>query len=242
MRGVRAIPALVGPMNSRNRSSIIAVVLAISLLASAPAVLAHEEEGAQWLVSQHEYRNLELTPDSSLPQWSGARMVAVTQSDGVDVNVMSVHNNTYMVVLVERNFNASLSRAGVALDFNMSSMVWAWVAGQQLLVNCHHVKSVASVDGGMLTVVFGRPLAANGSEIGFADGQPFSDFVRVSTWDNGSALGSINLESGPAFGLELLPYIDNYPTAPIAYSAVILAAGLGFVFIETRKYRRGREN
>lgn len=221
----------------------MALVVAIAvLLASEPIVFAQEEGGEKWLVSQHEFRNLELTPDVSLPQWDGARMVTVQQSDGVDVNVMSVHNNTYAVILVERSFNNSLSMAGVALDFNQSSMIWAWVGGQQVLVNCHHVESNASVNDGMLTVVFGRPLAAEGSPITLEDNEPFSGFVKVMTWDNGSALGSIGFASAPTFGFELLPYIDTYPKAPFVYSAVILVAGLGFIFIEVRKYRRSREN
>lgn len=164
-------------------------------------------------------------------------MVAVVQSDGVNVNVMSVHNNTYVVILVERSYNSSLDRAGVALGFNKSSVIWAWGAGQQYLVNDHHVKSSASLSGGMLTVVFGRPLAANGSEIGFVDNAPFSDFVRVITWDNGAAPSSVNFQGAPEFGFELLPYFDTTPKAPIVYSAVILVAGLGFVFLELKKYR-----
>ena len=229
-------------MRAKRPVGLFIVVFVVLLLTSEPLAFAQEEGGEKWLVSQHEFRNLEITPDLSLPQWDGARMVTIEQSDGVNVNVMSVHNNTYVVVLVERSFNTSLNRAGVALDFNKSSMVWARVGGQQILVNCHHVESRASVRDGMLTVVFGRPLAANGSEIGFRDGAPFSDFVRVTTWDNGSALSSINLESGPAFGLELLPYIDSYPKAPIVYSAVILIAAFGFILVEARKYRRGRES
>ncbi len=227
-------------MPQRYHLRVGSVVLIVILLTSVPAVSA-QEEGEKWLVSQHEYRDLQLTPDLSLPQWDGARMVTVQQSDGVNVNVMSVHNNTYAVILVERSFNKSLSMAGVALDFNESSMIWAWVGGQQFLVNCHHVESEASVNDGMLTVVFGRPLAAEGSPITLEDNEPFSGFVKVMTWDNGSALGSISFANAPSFGFELLPYIDTYPKAPLVYSAVILVAGLGFIFIEVRKYRRGKE-
>lgn len=164
-------------------------------------------------------------------------MVTVDQEDGVEVNVMSVHNNTYVVILVQRELNTSLSRAGVALSFNMSSVVWAWIAGQQALINDHHVRSMGSLDSNVLTVVFGRPLAPDGSGIAFKDDTPFSDFVKVITWNNGSAFGSISFGSAPTFGLELLPYIDSYPKPPLVYSAVILIAGFGFIFLEMRKYR-----
>ena len=169
-------------------------------------------------------------------------MVTVAQNDGVNVNVMSVHNNTYVVILVERDFNASLDRAGVALSFNSSSMIWARIGDQQVLINCHHVESAASLNDGMLTVVFGRPLTSNGSKVAFEDNIPFSGFVKAITWDNGSALGSISFENAPTFGLELLPYINSYPTAPLVYAVVILIAGLGFIFIEARKYRRGHQD
>lgn len=227
-------------MRTGHRLGITLIVFAVLLLASVSAVFAHGEEGEAWLVSQHEFRDLVLTPDISLPQWSGAKMVTLDQSDGVDVNVMSVHNNTYVAVLIERDFNLSIDKAGVALNFNESSAIWAWVAGQQSLVNDHHVKSMASLNDGMLTVVFGRPLASDGSEIAFKDDTPFSDFVSVITWDNGSALSAISFTNAPTFGLELLPYIDTTPKAPIIYSAVILVAGLGFVFLEARKYRSGK--
>ena len=216
---------------------LISALLALSFTLPI-AALAHEEgEKEKWLVSQHEFRDLLLTPDASLPQWNGARMVTIEQKDGVEVNVMSVHNNTYVVILVQRELNTSLSRAGVALSFNMSSVVWAWIAGQQSLISDHHVRSMGLLNNSVLTVVFGRPLGSDGSGIEFKDNTPISDLVKVITWDNGSSLSSIGFEESPAFGLELIPYFDQYPKLPILYSAVILVAAFGFIIMEVRKYK-----
>ena len=154
---------------------------------------------------------------------------------------MSVHNNTYVVILIQRELNTSLSRVGVALTFNASRVVWAWMGGQQSLVNDHHVKSQGSLNNGILTVVFGRPLGAEGAGIEFKDEQPYSDLCKVITWTNGSAPSSISFDIAPTFGLELLPYINNYPTEPLLYSAVILVGGLGFIFLEVRKHREDRK-
>ncbi len=218
--------------------SLAAALSVVFLVLGSPmAASAQEMGGETWLLSQHEIVNLQLTPDTSLPQWTGAKMVTVDQKDGVAVNAMSVHNNTYVIILFQRGLNTSLSRAGVALSFNASSVVWAWVAGKQALINDHHVRSMGSLNDGVLTVVFGRPLASDGPGIAFKDGTPFSGFVKVITWDNGSAFSSISFGGAPAFGLELLPYVESYPKPPLVYSAVILIAGLGFIFLEMRKYR-----
>lgn len=168
-------------------------------------------------------------------------MLTVEQPDGVKLNIMSVHNNTYVVILLERQFNISFDRAGVALDFNKSGSVWAWVAGSQFLINDHHVKSSADLHDDTLTVVFGRPLAAEGSEVEFKDNTPYSGFVAAISWDNGSALSSISFKMAPSFGLELLPYLNSYPTQPLVYSSVILGAGSAFIFIEVRRYRGTRK-
>lgn len=135
----------------------------------------------KWLLSQHEFRNLVLVPDITLPQWNEARMLTIEQIGGIKINLMSVHNNTYVAILVQREMNTSLSRAGVALDFNASKAVWAWVATRQILINDIHVESMASLKNETLTVVFGRPIHSNGSGIEFKDETPYSAFVRVVT-------------------------------------------------------------
>lgn len=220
------------------RLSLFLVLPLLALLAILPiAALAHEEEGEKWLVSQHEFRNLVLTPDVSLDQWKNANMLTVEQSGEVEVNLMSVHNNTYVLILIQRALNTSLDKAGVALSFNSSAVVWAWVAGQQELINDHHVRSAVDLHDGMLTVVFGRSLQADSSDIEIKDNTPYSDMVKVISWDNGSSLSSISFEGAPTFGLELIPYFDHYPKLPILYSAVILVAAFGFIITEVRKYR-----
>lgn len=209
------------------------------LLVLEPIVLAHEEEGEKWLVSQYKSGDLDLTPDHSLPQWRSTRMVMVEVSEGVEVNMMSVHNDTYILIMVERALNASIDKIGVALGFNMSRTVWAWVGGQEFLVNDTNVKTMVSLKDQFLTLVFGRGLAYSNSSMEFRVGVPLPDFVSVITWDNGSSLSQISLRDAPTLGLEILPYMDLYPKAPLVYSVIILIAGLGFILAETRKYKLG---
>jgi hypothetical protein len=219
---------------------LFVIVLSISPVATFAQYDEQGMEAEKWLLSQHEFRNLVIIPDITLPQWNDARMLTVEQIDGIKINLMSVHNNTYVVILVQREMNTSLNRSGVALDFNASQAVWAWVAGQQILINDIHVESMASLNNETLTVAFGRPIHSNGSGIEFNDETPYSGFVKVVTWDNASELSSISFSRAPTLGLELLPYITPYPTPPLLYSTVILLAGFGFVLLEARKYRSPR--
>ena len=232
-----------GTIARGNWVSVVAFVPLLFLISLTP-VIAYAQSGEEgmktekWLVSQHEFRNLVLVPDAALPEWNSANMLTIEQGGGININLMSVHNNTYVVILVQRELNTSLGRAGIALSFNSSSAVWANIAGQQSLIGDHHVKSMAALNNGILTVVFGRPLASDGSGIEFKDEAPYSDFVKVVTWDNGFALNSISFDGAPAFGLELLPYINLYPTSPLLYSSAILIAGFGFIMLEVRKHRK----
>lgn len=222
-----------------HKKGIIIILLLVTFLLSESVAFAHEEEREEWLVSQYKLGNLELTPDHSLPQWSGSRMVMVKGSEGMEVDMMSVHNDTLILIMVEMDINASIDKVGVALSFNTSRVVWAWIGGKEFLVNDHDVKTMMSLKNQTLTLVFARELAYNDSTIQFKVGVPLPNFLSVIAWENGSALSQISFKDAPTLGLELLPYMDLYPKAPIVYSAIILIAGLGFVIDEIRKHDRG---
>ncbi len=105
-------------------------------------------------------------------------------------------------------------------------------------MNDSAIGTASAIEAGVLSVVFGSRLATvGGSGIPLKVGTPYDGFIRVATWDNGSNLGSINFLDTKPVGLEVVPYIDHYPKAPLVYSGVILVAGLGFIFLEVRKYR-----
>ncbi len=224
------------PKLGKHLRRVALVALLVALIAS-PTIASAEEMGAEWLTSQHEYRSLTLLPDFMLPQWIGARMTTVEQQNGPGINLMSVHNDTYFVILVQADLNTSFSQDGVAISF-APGVIWAWVAGRETLVNDSGVQSAANLTSGTLVVTFGKAINANGTGLSVKDDTPYPDFMRVVAWSNGSSLGSISFNSVPPLGFELLHFFDNYPTAPLVYAGVILAAGLGFIVFEARKYRR----
>ena len=228
---------------ARHRKSLPLAVTLSFLLIAIPLnsdVSAHEGEGAIWIVSHYDPGPLAFHPIASLPQWEGARMVTVEQPNGVEARVMSINNGTYMLLLVQRDLNASIGKAGVAVRFvgdnaNGSLVTWAWAGGVSLNITSSG-QSIAAVSGQVLTVVFGSRTAAIGSGLGLSIGKPYDDFVQLVTWDDGSSPGSIGFQNVTAAGLELVPYMDHYPKEPLVYSAVFLAAGFGFVALEMRRY------
>ncbi len=208
------------------------------MLISSPAVVSAQEMGSEWLTSQHEYRSVTLSPDFMLPQWTGARMTSVQQQGGPSINIMSVHNDTFFVILVQTDLNASLDKVGVAISF-APGVIWASVAGKETLVNDSGVISEANLTSGNLVVTFGKAINASGTGLSVKDDTPYPDFVRVVAWSNGSSLSSISFSEASPLGFELLHFIDDHPTAPLIYAGVILAAGIGFILAEVRRYRRG---
>ena len=228
------------------RTLQLAAVLTI-LLVTAPFLgalkmaYADEEEPA-WVVSHQVDGNLATTPDASLSQWAQAHHGHADSLDGVEMGIMSVHNGTYIVFLIERSFNKSIGMAAVGISFNLTAFdsgnaVWGWVGGQNNSTDAE-VSSAGDLTGEELTAVFGRPIVpALNSEVRFGVGQLYEDAVKVTSWNNGTAPTSLNYEEIPAMGLELLPQIDLFPKAPLIYGAVILVATLGFVLMEARRYR-----
>ena len=223
-------------------SLAVALSFVFLILNSPMAASAHEAGGGQtWLVSHYDSGNLVVSADSSLPQWNGVQMLTIEQAGGIRVNLMSINNGSYLVIMVQRGLNTSLGMAGVAIrfgaeDFNITTTVWAWARGQSL--NDSSIGTASVLDAGVLTVVLGGRLAAGGPGIPLKIGTPYDSFVRIATWDNGSSLGSVDLQGINPIGLELVPYIDYYPKTPLVYSGVILVAGLSFIFLEVRKHQR----
>ncbi len=215
----------------------------LPIAASAHEEGGAEEEGHNWLVSHYVPDTLISSPDESLEQWHEAKMLTV-EEEGHPINLMSIHNETYMLILVKSEVNSSLSNDGVAISFmledsNNSGVVdWIWVAGRGEAVNGSSVHSEGLLNGGELVVVFGGPIASIGEGVGLKVGEPYPDILRVVSWDNGVSPGAINFSEAPPIGLELIPYIDHYPKLPILYSSVILVAAIGFIFMEARKYTR----
>lgn len=220
---------------------LVALTLVVFLLASYSAPYSYGEVGPGWLTSYQESQNLVVSPNLSLHQWKETMMKTLVQSDGTVVKLMAIHNSTYLVILIERSLNSSLNSAGVVLHFSLqnASTMWEWISGQQILVNDHHVTSAYSLSDGKLTVVFGAPISANGSDVGFRVGVPFPSFLKVITWDNGTVPSSVNFSNVPALGLELLPFPSPHPIRLDVYAIVILTAGLAFIYLEIIKYRKG---
>lgn len=215
----------------------VALAALLVVLLASPAVSFAHAEGGEWLTSQHEYRNLTISPDFMLPQWAGARMITVDQQNGTSINLMSVHNDTYFVIQAQANLNASPRQDGIAISF-APGVVWAWVAGEEILANDSGVRSAANLTSGTLVVTFGKNINANGTGLSVKDDTPYADFMRVVAWGNGRPLGLNSFNGTSPLGFELLHFIDNYSTVPLIYAGVILAAGIGFVAVEARKYRR----
>lgn len=224
-------------------TSIVILLVTASTLGLSLKTYAEEGEEPAWIVSHQVVGNLVVAPDSSLPQWAQAHHGHADSLDGVEIELMSVHNGTYIVFLLERSFNQSLAMAGVAMFFNgtafdSASAIWGWVAGQNDSTDAS-VVSVGDLSSETLTVVFGRSMVpALNSEARLAIGELYAEAVRVTSWNNSTRPTGLDYADVPPMGLELLPNIDLYPTTPIVYSAVILIATLGFILLEVRRYRR----
>ncbi len=205
-------------------------------------VNAEEEEEAPWVISHQVQGNLAVTPDSSLSQWSEAHHGHVDSLDGVETELLSVHNDTYIVFLFQRSFNLSITMAGVAIFFNGTvfggeDAVWGWAGGQNGSTDSG-VSSAGDLNADELTVVLGRPLVPSvNSKPRLEIGQLYDQSVRATSWNNDTMPTTLNVEELGVMGLELLPPIDLFPKAPLIYSAVILVATLGFVLLEARRYR-----
>ncbi len=220
-------------------AGILATGASLSLLGLARADGGEE---AGWLLSPLVQGNLELVPDSSVPQWGSARMTDVHSLDEVKMEVMSIHNDSYILILVERPLNVSINEAGVAIAFektvtNSSDIVWAWAAQQNNSTD-PAVVSVGELKDETLTVTFGRHISTQGLLFNLDVGVPYEDGIHIASWSNGTSLSSIDLEAAPGLGLELLPHLDLYPRPPFVYSAVLVGATLTFVLLETRRYRK----
>jgi len=220
---------------------LAALVLTTALSDGAFRANAHEEEEVSWLVSTYVSADLEFTPDPSAGQWESARMITVEGLDEVPVSVMSVHNETHVLFLLQREVNASSDRVGVLIAFegagvNGSDAVWAWVGGQSVTIPTDpNVESNAALTAGQFVVVFGRAFT---SDVGVSlnVGIPYDDFFKVASWSDGSSLSTIDLENLKHMGLELLPKLDVYPKSPFVYSAVLLVAAFGFIWLESKRY------
>ncbi len=207
----------------------------------------HVGEGeAPWVVSHYESGNLAFTPDSSLPQWTaGPRMLSFDAADGVEMRLMSVNNGSYVVFLVQRTLNTSLSDVWVIIAFegqgvNGSDQVWFWTSsdsGSSPIPG--DAKDISGIlVGSELTVVFARPLNPGTSDLfTLKVGVPYDDFVKVTSWSNGTSVNDLDLDALTHMGLEIFPFQDHYPKAPLVYGAIILVATFLFLFSELRKYR-----
>ncbi len=203
---------------------------------------AHVGEGGGWLLSSYVSGDLTSLPNPSSAQWKEARMMMLEGVDIQPTSVMTVHNETYIVFLIQRVINNSVDRAGALIAFegvgvNKSDVVWAWVGGKNVSPREQGVSSDYALTGGELTVVFGRALNSTTSAIALSVGKPYDDFVKITSWSTGVKLDSIDLDSLVHLNFELLPHLNVYPTAPLGYSALLLAVTLGFVWEESRKYR-----
>ena len=150
--------------------SVAVLLLGATLLTASAMVVRtahmHEEGGAEErLLSTNVVGEIELSPDASSLQWSNARMVQVNSMDGVSVNVMSVHNDTYVAFLIQRPVNTSVSQVGVgvAIAFegagaNGSDDVWAWMNGSLVLPVDSGVVARSKLGQGDFAIVFGRAL------------------------------------------------------------------------------------
>ena len=203
-------------------------------------VYAQEGEEAAWLPVHQVAGNLELSPDASLSQWAESHHGHADGLDGVETELMTVHNGTYWVLLAERSFNTSLNNAGVSLFlngtlFNTSDAIWGWVGGRNNSTD-PYVTSEGILTGEELTVIFGRPLApASGAN--FNIGVAYDDAIKITSWNNGTAATALSYDGLDSMGLELLPHLDIFPRTPFIYATVLLVAAVGFIVLEFRRYR-----
>lgn len=221
----------------------IAVLLALGLasvtLQLSPQAYAHEGMAAKtWLLSYHVGGDLQTKPDTSLSQWGSTKMFQVEE-----MNIMSIHNSTYLLFLIQRAYEAGVpfEKAGALVAFegaagNDTDLVWGWVTTGGLSTADTGVYASANLSDSELTIVFGRALNSSGSPFAFTLGTQYEGFVKIASWDNGQPVSSVDLEELTHLNLELLPPIDPYPKAPIVYSAVLLVGASVFVYSEFRRY------
>ena len=198
---------------------------------------AHEGAGAGWLLSRYIHGDLSLQPDQSFPQWKETKTVNIVSLDGILMTLRSVNNGTYAIFLVSRPLD-SIDKSGVTLAFegagvNGSDDVWSLINGKQVTPLDPDVKIRSALDKGKFTATFGRGLE-NGN-FAMKVGQQYSSFVKATSWNNGTSLDSIDLDSLKHWDFELLPPIDEYPKLPIVISAVLLGATAIFVACEIRR-------
>jgi len=199
------------------------------------------KEGGRWLLSTDVAGDLSLAPDSSLPQWKDARMLTVDSLDMELMKVMTVHNDTYVLFLIQRSVKTSITDAGALIAFEGagakgSDVVWAWVGGESVSPLDLGVRASALLVGNEISITFGRELNSTDSAFAMTVGKQYVDLVKLTSWANGTDPASVDLEKLEHMNMELLPNLDVYPKAPIAYSAILLLAAVGFVWIEFRRY------
>lgn len=200
-------------------------------------VQAHEGAGAGWLLSRFVTGNLSLQPDQSIPQWKETKSVNIISLDGVPMTLQSVNNGTYVVFLVNRSLD-SVDKSGVTIAFegvgvNGSDDIWSIVDGKQETPLDSTVKARSSFADGKFTATFDRELA-EGNFI-LKPGVQYNDFVKSTSWNNGTNLDTIDFDSLKHWDFELLPPIDEYPKLPIIISAVFLGITAIFIIYEIRK-------
>lgn len=186
--------------------------------------------------------SLVVSTDPSLSQWSQSHHAMVEGLDSVTMDLMSVHNGTYIILMAQRDFNASLNNAGVSIYFNgtvfnSSTDIWGWVGGQNNSTD-PSVKSAGTLTGGVLTVVFGRLMVpAAGPTARLNIGVAYDDGLKVASWNNGTTATRLNYDGVEPMGLELLPHLDIFPRTPFVYAVVLLAGAVTFALLEFRRYR-----
>lgn len=170
-------------------------------------------------------------------------MFQLEEMNATEMNIMSIHNSTYLIFLIQRAYGAGVpfEKAGALVAFegaagNDTDLVWAWAATGGLYTTDAGVFTSANLSGSELTIVFGRALNSSGSPFAFMPGNQYEEFVKVASWDNGQPASGVDLEELTHLNLELLPPIDLYPKAPIVYSAVLLIGAMVFVYAEFRGY------
>lgn len=201
------------------------------------SVEAHEGAGVGWLLSYHVSGDLTLQPDQSLPQWMEVKAVKFPSLDGSTMTLMSVNNSTYAVFLISRTLN-STEGSGVVIAFegsgiNGSDDTWSIIGGKQVTPLDPTVKTRSSIEHGKFTATFGRELTSGNflMKVGTA----YDSFVKATSWNNGTNLDSINLDSLKHWDFELLPQIDEYPKLPIVISAALVGTTGIFIIYETRR-------
>ena len=229
------------------RKVSLAPLLLLVLLITAPAffparVYAHEA-GKGWLLSYNVRGDLDNSPNPSLDEWKGTRMLQLEQMNISGMTVMSIHNSTHILFLVQRSWDPSVpvAKAGVAMAFegaglNGSDLMWTWQGASGLSSSDPEVVVSAGLERSVLTVVFQRALNVSDSTFFFRVGMPYEGFVKIASWDNGQSASEIDFEELTHSNLELLPQIDSYPKTPLVYSAVILVAAATFILAELRRY------